>query len=369
MNDSMQNLMKFSKTLKVLVVEDNEDARVQAVKMLKNLFVDISVGVNGEDGLKKFTENEFDLVISDIDMPIMDGLEMITKIREIDNDIPIIVFSARNDTKCFIDTINLRITGYILKPMIMNQFLNILKNTLEVIKLKKENQQYKQELENMNSFLEEQVNERIGEIVELNKEIQKTQKEVVFVMGAIGERRSKETGYHVTRVAEYSKLFALLYGLTEEDSEMLKQASPMHDIGKVAIPDDILNKPGVFTEEEFSIMKNHSVLGYEMLNVSSRPLLKLAATIAHEHHEKWDGTGYPQGLSGSQININGRITAIADVFDALGSDRVYKKAWSDEEIFQFFKDQRAKHFDPDLVDIFFDNVEEFLKIRDKFSDV
>ncbi|NOQ32067.1 MAG: HD domain-containing protein [Helicobacteraceae bacterium] len=266
------------------------------------------------------------------------------------------------------DTIKLGIKGYILKPISLHQFIDTLSDTIEKIKLKEENSAYKKELQDINSMLENQVNERIVEIVSLNKEIVDTQKEIIFTMGAIGERRSKETGNHVKRVAEYSKLFALRYGLNQEDAEMLKQASPMHDIGKIAIPDDILNKPARFTEEEFIIMKNHSELGYEMLRASSRPLLKLAAIIAYQHHERWDGKGYPQGLSTTDIDINGRITAIADVFDALGSNRIYKKAWSDEKIFAFFKDERARHFDPKLVDIFFENLDEFLRIRNSLNE-
>ena len=216
--------------------------------------------------------------------------------------------------------------------------------------------------------IETKVQDGLLEITNLSNEIENTQKEVVFTMGAIGESRSKETGNHVKRVAEYSKLLALYYGLDEKESEMLKQASPMHDIGKVAIPDAVLNKPGRFDEEERKIMDTHALLGYEMLKHSNRPLLKTAAIVAFEHHEKWDGSGYPRGLSGEDIHIYGRITALADVFDALGSDRCYKKAWDDEKIFNLFKEEKAKHFDPKLIDIFFEHLDEFLKIRDTFKD-
>ncbi len=216
--------------------------------------------------------------------------------------------------------------------------------------------------------IEQKVIESTVEIRSLNEEIETTQKEVVFTMGAIGESRSKETGNHVKRVAEYSKLLALHYGLLESEAEMLKQASPMHDIGKVAIPDAILNKPGKFNDEEREIMNTHAQCGYEMLNSSNRTLLKAAAIVAYEHHEKWDGSGYPRGMQGEDIHIYGRITALADVFDALGSDRVYKQAWDDEKIFKLFKEERGKHFDPTLIDIFFDNLDEFKKIRNEFKD-
>jgi PAS domain S-box-containing protein len=201
------------------------------------------------------------------------------------------------------------------------------------------------------------------------KDIEQVQKEIIFNMGSIGESRSKETGNHVKRVAEYSKILAVKYGLCEAEAEMLRQASPMHDIGKVAIPDSILNKKGALSEQEKQIMQTHAQKGYDMLRVSDRPLLKAASIVALEHHEKWDGTGYPYNKKGNQIHIYGRITAVADVFDALGSDRCYKKAWEDERIFKLFKEERGKHFDPKLVDIFFENIESFLKIRDQFKDV
>lgn len=210
---------------------------------------------------------------------------------------------------------------------------------------------------------------KFDEVAILQREIEETQREVVFTMGAIGESRSKETGNHVKRVAEYSKLLALYYGLDEKEAEMLKQASPMHDIGKVAIPDAILNKPGRFDEAERKIMETHAEIGYEMLKMSSRPLLKMAATIAYEHHEKYNGEGYPNKLKGEEIHIYGRITALADVFDALGSDRVYKKGWDDEKIFNLFREERGEHFDPKLIDIFFDNLDQFLAIRDSLRDV
>jgi response regulator RpfG family c-di-GMP phosphodiesterase len=208
----------------------------------------------------------------------------------------------------------------------------------------------------------------ITSVLEAEEEIINTQKDVVYTMGAIGETRSKETGNHVKRVALYSELLALKCGLPKKEAELLKLASPMHDIGKVGIKDEILNKPGKLTPDEFEIMKTHAELGYDMLKNSEKEILRAAATVAYEHHEKWDGSGYPRGLSGEDIHIYGRITAIADVFDALGSDRVYKKAWSLDKIFDLLKNQDGKHFDPKLVKIFFDNFDEFDKIRKAYVD-
>ncbi len=208
----------------------------------------------------------------------------------------------------------------------------------------------------------------VTELVALNREIEDTQREVIYAMGEIGETRSKETGNHVKRVAEYSKLLALFYGLSKDEAEKLKMASPMHDIGKVAIPDAILNAPRKLDLDEWKIMQTHAELGYKMLKHSSKPILQAAAIVANEHHEKFDGSGYPNAVVGEDIHIYGRITAVADVFDALGSERVYKKAWELENIIELFKDERGKHFDPKLVDLFLSNLDAFVTIRDKFKD-
>ncbi len=202
----------------------------------------------------------------------------------------------------------------------------------------------------------------------LSLEIEETQKEIIFIMGEIGESRSKETGNHVKRVAEYSYILALGLGMSHEEAELLKIASPMHDIGKVAIPDDLLKKPGKLTEEEFDLMKTHSEIGYSLLKNSTRRILKTAAIVAHQHHEKWNGTGYPLGLKGEDIHIYGRITAVADVFDALGTKRVYKDAWELDRILALFREERGGHFDPQIVDTFMENLPRLLEVQEAYSD-
>ena len=202
----------------------------------------------------------------------------------------------------------------------------------------------------------------------LQEEIEATQREIIFTLAETGEMRSKETGYHVKRVAEYCRLFAERYGLSQPEIELLKLASPMHDIGKIAIPDSILLKPGKLTDDEWAIMKTHTTLGFDMLKHSDRRLLKSAAVIAYQHHEKWDGSGYPAGLKGKHIHIYGRITAISDVFDALGCERVYKKAWDMERIVSLFKAESGFQFDPDLVQAFLANLEAFIEIKETYKD-
>lgn len=203
----------------------------------------------------------------------------------------------------------------------------------------------------------------------LSEKIYQTQKELIYTLGEITETRSKETGYHVKRVAEYSSLLASLLGLPEEEVELIRLASPMHDVGKVAIPDAILNKPGKYTPEEYNAMKKHAQIGHEMLKNAKGDLFQAAATIALQHHEKFDGTGYPLGLRGEDIHLYARISAIADVFDALGSDRVYKAAWPLEDIIELFQNERGKHFDPLMIDIFMKNLDKFLEIKNRYDDL
>lgn len=209
----------------------------------------------------------------------------------------------------------------------------------------------------------------ITEIEKLYEELNETQREIIYKLGEIGESRSSETGQHVKRVAEYSKLFAQKIGLDSKDVNKLFMASPMHDIGKIGIPDSILNKNGKLDSSEWEIMKTHAQLGYDILKNSKREILQAAGIVSYTHHEKWDGSGYPLGLKGEEIHIFGRITAIADVFDALGSERVYKKAWPLEDILKLFNEEKGKHFDPSLIDVFMNNLDDFLEIKEKYKDV
>jgi len=202
----------------------------------------------------------------------------------------------------------------------------------------------------------------------LHDEMENSEREIILTLAETGELRSKETGQHVNRVAEYSGLLGGKCGLPADEVERLKRAAPLHDIGKIAIPDAILLKPGPLTGNEMETIRTHADLGFEILRHSDRRILKAAAIIASQHHEKWDGTGYPKRLAGEQIHLYGRIVAVADVFDALGSDRCYKKAWPHEKILDYLREQSGKHFDPALVKIFLDNLDLFLAVRDRHRD-
>ncbi len=206
------------------------------------------------------------------------------------------------------------------------------------------------------------------ESLALQEEIESTQREIILTLAETGEMRSKETGNHVKRVAEYSQILAEAYGLPPDQVKLLKDASPMHDIGKIAIPDSILLKPGRLTDEERTTMQSHTTLGFEMLNHSDRELLKTAALVAVQHHEKWDGTGYPKGLKGEEIHIFGRLTAIADVFDALICKRVYKEPWPVDKIISMFVESSGKDFDPKVIDVFLKVKENMVEVSVRLDD-
>ncbi|WP_220717938.1 DUF3369 domain-containing protein [Agarivorans litoreus] len=202
----------------------------------------------------------------------------------------------------------------------------------------------------------------------IKEEIQDTQKELIFIIGDAIEQRSKETGSHVKRVSLICELMAQKLDFDPEFVEAFKHAAPLHDLGKIAIPESILHKPGKLDAEEWKIMQTHAQVGYDLLADSNKIIARLGAEISLCHHEKWDGSGYPRQLSGENIPLVGRIMAITDVFDALGSKRSYKEPWTNEEIKQFIIEQKGKHFDPQLVDILVNNFDEFLEIRNAYPD-
>lgn len=196
------------------------------------------------------------------------------------------------------------------------------------------------------------------ESARLTAELEATQREIIHILGQASEYRSQETGDHIHRVSEISFKLAKLYGLDAEECEQIRLATPMHDLGKIGVPDSVLNKPGKLTETEYAVMKSHAFIGEEMLKYSKRRLLRFAASIAGSHHERWDGRGYPRGLKGEEIPLAARICAVADVLDALSSIRCYKEPWSEERIREEFKNQSGFQFQPELVELLIANWDE-----------
>ncbi len=298
--------------------------------------------------------NEPDLVIVDYMMPEMSGIELVEKFREKYSDIPVLMVTANHETELRHQALQKGVTDFLNKPLDNVEFLARAKNMLAL-------RQSNKYLASRASWLAEEVRMATAQIVE-------QERETIFCLAKAAEYRDPETGAHILRMAHYSKHIAAHLGLSIGQQNLLLAAAPMHDIGKVGTPDVILLKPGKLTDEEFTIMKQHAEIGYEVLRTSSSPLLKVAAEIAYTHHEKFDGSGYPRGLVGKAIPIFGRIVAVADVFDALTSERPYKRAWSVEQATQLLRDGSGKHFDPACVEAFFADFEQILQIKNQFAD-
>lgn len=346
----------MSRQFKILIVDDSPKNIQVVAHLLADQAYDISYATSGLRALDILQENRFDLVLLDVMMPGMSGYDVCRKIKR-DNmagDIPVIFLTAKTDEQSLLEAFEAGGQDYVTKPFTSAELLARIKTHLK-LKAYEDSQQAV-------------IDNAMAELTSLNREIIETQKEIIFTMGSIGETRSKETGLHVKRVAEYSRLLALLSGLDDYEADMIAMASPMHDIGKVGIPDAILHKKARLTPDEFEIMKTHVTIGHEMLKHSQRPIMQTAAIIALQHHEKWDGSGYPAAVEKEDIHVYGRITALADVFDALGSKRCYKDVWADEEILALISQESGLHFDPRLVELFFENLDAFYQIRDKYRD-
>lgn len=267
------------------------------------------------------------------------------------------------------------IERYIRKPLssIIDEGEAAYSSNQDIDTDKYESKEFQEVIHNVNKFnknileKEKELQHKNVQLELLNDEIELTLKETMLAVGQIEEIRSGDTSLHTQRVAILSTLIAKEYGLDEEQIKLIEIASPLHDIGKIGIADAILNKPAKLTQEEYIYMKSHSTLGYDILKNSKRQILQTAATIAYEHHEKWDGSGYPRGLTGEDISIYARIVAIVDVVDALLSKRVYKEIWSVENVVVYLKEERGKHFDPKLVDIVLDKMEDYSKLIEKLS--
>jgi putative two-component system response regulator len=342
---------------RILIVDDVVDNIRVAMNILKEDSYEFSFAHSGTEALRLIADDTeaFDLILLDIMMPGINGFDVCQKLKKNNAtvDIPIIFLTAKVDIDAITQGFELGGVDYITKPFHANELLARVKTHLELY-------QAKDLLKKHNLYLKSKAT---FERQRLLSELENSQKEMIFILAELMEATSDETGKHIKRIAESSALMAKYHpSLNESDEETLYHASPMHDIGKMTIPIEILHKPGLYDEEEFSIMKKHTSNAYELLSRSERKLIKAAAIIAHEHHEKWNGKGYPRGLKGSEIHIYGRIVALVDVFDALTHKRLYKDAWEINDAVKYIVDHRETQFDPELVDIFEANLDEFIAI-------
>ncbi len=326
--------------MKIISIDDNKTNLLIIESYAKILKLNISSFLNPLDAVDELEKNDYDLIIVDYMMPEMNGIEVIQKVREKNETIPIIMLTAvGDDMELQIKALEVGANDFLNKPINAPAFKARIINMLKLRKAQLL-------IENKALLLEE-------EVKKATLRLKESEHEALQMLGKASEYKDPETNAHTKRVSHYCKLLASAYGLSEELQDIIFYASAFHDIGKIGIPDSILLKPGKLTDDEFAIMKQHASIGYEILKGSKSKYLKAGGVIAYNHHEKYDGTGYPQGLKGENIPLYGRITAIADVFDALSQNRAYKKAWSLDEILEYIKKEEGTYFDPILVDLFF----------------
>lgn len=301
-------------------------------------------------------DKDIDLLLLDIEMPHMNGFEVMAQVREKfpSEVLPILILTGLQDIETRNRALSEGASDFLNKPFDQTEVILRVKNLAHV------RHAYRLQRD-LNQQLEKKVRERTRELNDATETL-------ILRLARAGELRDVDTGKHVLRVGEYARMLAENIGLPEEISYMINKAAPMHDLGKIGIPDSILHKPDKLDSEERAIMDKHAEMGAELLGEHDSLLLQLAASIAKSHHEKWDGTGYPQSLAGESIPIEGRITAISDVFDALTTDRPYKEAWTVEQALDLLKSESGKSFDPTLVEIFVNNLDQINQIRGIYSD-
>jgi putative two-component system response regulator len=332
----------------ILIVDDTPE-NIDVLNGILNEDYDVKVAINGMMALKIAQKLKPDLILLDIMMPGIDGYEVckVLKSNMETQKIPVIFVTAKDQVVDEAHGFEVGAVDYITKPVSPPIVLARVKTHLALYDQKR--------------TLETLVRER-------TKELDETRLEIIRRLGKAAEYRDNETGMHVIRMSKYSQLIALDIGLDETQAELILNASPMHDIGKIGIPDNILLKPGKLTDEEFDIMKKHCEYGVKIMGEHSSEILKLASEVAISHHEKWNGRGYPNNLKGNDITLVGRIAAVADVFDALTSERPYKKAWTVEDAAALIKKESGEQFEPRIVKAFFNVLPEILKIKEQYSD-
>lgn len=365
MNDTMDNLKLNDLALSHIVVVDDEPANLKLAERVLAIggYTNVTLSQDPTKVTDIYKAKGADLFLIDLNMPVMDGFELIQALKELQDDFlpPMLVLTAQKTQEYRQRALDMGARDFVNKPFEINELLARVRNQLEI-------RQAHNMLRAQNNILEEKVQERTKALQEAHEQLHESRLQVVRRLGRAAEYRDNETGLHIIRMSYISVILGRAAGMDEDQLDLLLNASPMHDIGKIGVPDHILLKPGKFEPDEWEIMKTHAQIGADILSGDDSPMLTMAREIALTHHEKWDGSGYPNGLAGEAIPLVGRISALADVFDALTSERPYKKAWTVEDAVNLIKEQSGKHFDPALVQCFIEQLDKIVGVRDKYQE-
>lgn len=355
MIDILKKWVNMMARLKAVLIDDNK----LNLSLMQNYTNRLNLEVQSYDdpvkALKEVRSSEPDIIYVDYLMPIMNGIEFISAFRKQNTKTPVIMITGvDDDDNIKLNALKAGATEFILKPI---NYIEFYLRSSNLLRLK----QYQNMIDQKTLILEQEVKKEAGEIVS-------SERETLFVLAKTTDYKDPDTGMHIKRVAHYSKLLAEFIQSDSNFVDMIYYCAPLHDVGKVGIPDKILQKHGKLTAGEFRIMKKHTLIGYDILDKTRSKYLEMGKIIAISHHEKYDGTGYPYGLAGVGIPVEGRIVAVADVLDALLSKRSYKRAWGFYEAIDYITSQKGKHFDPMMVDALTNHIDEFKNIFEKYND-
>ncbi|MEI7833745.1 MAG: HD domain-containing phosphohydrolase [bacterium] len=337
----------------ILVVDDEEFIRRMVARNLQDNGYICMLAESGQEALAILASHTFALIVSDLMMPGMTGLELLAAAKQVQPDVAVIILTGVDSQQTAIQALEQGAYGYMVKPFQSNELLINVVNALRRRELEIKHNSYQHHLEQ--------------EVLERTQDIRRREEEITLRLVIAAEYRDEETGEHIRRIANYAGLIAQKLGWPADQVELLRLAAPMHDIGKIGITDNILLKPDKLTPEEYILMQQHTLIGASILNNSDFPLLQMASAVALGHHERWDGSGYPQYLEGEAIPECARIVAMADVYDALHTDRVYRPAFSETDALALIAASKAQ-FDPRVYACLVDNIEEFHRIRRRLTD-
>ncbi len=357
-SDERRMLEKRRRNPLVIIVDDQLTGRKILEELIRTIDTRLEVETFSDpfEALDRISDRTPDLILTDYKMPIMNGVAFTKQVRAIPgcSDVPLVVVTVVEDKRIRYEALDAGATDFLTRPIDQHECRARCRNLLTLRRQQKI-------IRDRAKWLEDQV-------AVATQQIRTRERETLLRLAKAGEYRDEGTGNHVERMAKFSRLLAEELGLTEAECDEIELAAPMHDIGKIGIPDSILLKPGNLTPEEFEVMQTHTVIGHEILKDSPSRYIQLGAVIALNHHEKYDGTGYPQGLKGNEIPLAARIVAVADVYDALTSERPYKSQWKVEDAVRFLSEQGGRQLDPRCVEAFLSRIDKVMQIQENLRD-